>query len=223
MSDSAAWPWLTFAALGAYHGINPAMGWLFAVALGLQDRSRGAVLRALPPIALGHAASIGGMVVLMSAVQVILPHAAVRTAAGAVVLGYGLLRLLRLRHPRWVGMRVGPRDLATWSFVMSSAHGAGLMLVPVLLRCQAGGGHPGGWLHGPGLAALGAYLPRIADPGFLVEAVGVHTLSLLAVAGGVAIIVYEKVGLALLRGAWVNLDLVWSLALLGAGTATLVL
>jgi len=223
VADASPWPWLTLAALGAYHGINPGMGWLFAVALGLQDRSHRAVLRALPPIALGHAASIAGVVTLMGAVQLILPHSFVRNLAAAVVLGYALLRLLRMRHPRWVGMRVGSRDLVAWSFVMSSAHGAGLMLVPVLLQCHPGGGHAAGLLHGLVSARLVSQVPHVADPGFLVAAVGVHTLSLLAVAGVVAIIVYEKVGLALLRRAWVNLDLVWSLSLLGAGITTLIL
>lgn len=224
MGAGGLWPWLTFAALGAYHGINPGMGWLFAVALGLQDKSRRSVLQALPPIALGHAASIAGVAILMGAAQVMLPHSVVRALAAAVVLAYAIRRLLRTRHPRWVGMRVGPRDLAAWSFVMSSAHGAGLMLVPVLLQCTVGSGHPGEPLHGRlALAALIPQVTHIADPGFLVAAVGVHTFSLLAVSGVVAVIVYEKMGLALLRRAWVNLDLVWSLALLGAGITTLIL
>ena len=223
MGAIGLWPWFTFAALGAYHGINPGMGWLFAVALGLQDKSRRAVLQALPPIALGHAASIAGIVTLMGAAQVMLPHSVVRALAAAVVLGYATRRLLRTRHPRWVGMRVSARDLAAWSFVMSSAHGAGLMLVPVLLQCHSGSSRPTGLLHGLALAALVPQVTHIADPGFLVAAVGVHTLSLLAVSGAVAVIVYEKIGLALLRRAWVNLDLAWSLALLGAGITTLIL
>jgi hypothetical protein len=223
MGGSVLWPWLTFAALGAYHGINPSMGWLFAVALGLQDKSRRAVLQALPPIALGHAASIAGIVMLMGAAQVMLPHSVVRALAAVVVLGYGIRRLLRTRHPRWVGMRVGPRDLATWSFVMSSAHGAGLMLVPVLLRCGAGRSGPAGLPHGLALATFVPQVTHFVDPGVFVAAVGVHTLSLLAVSGVVAVIVYEKMGLALLRRAWVNLDLLWSLALLGAGITILIL
>ena len=217
------WPWLVFAALGAYHGINPAMGWLFAVALGLQEKSRGAVLAALPPIALGHAASIGGIVSLAAITQTIRPQSIVRIVAAAAVLGFAVFRLVRVRHPRWVGMRVSPRDLAGWSFIMSSAHGAGLMLVPVLLQCHLGGAQHAGGLHGivPMSFVIGA--TPIADPGFLVAAVGVHTLGLLFATGVVAVIVYEKVGLALLRRAWVNVDRVWSLALLATGIATLIL
>ena len=218
------WPWsfLVFAALGAYHGINPGMGWLFAVALGLQAKRRKAVLQALPPIALGHAASVAGVVSLAAVTQVILPHAMMRGLAAALVLGFGLLRLLRARHPRWVGMRVGARDLAAWSFIMSSAHGAGLMLVPVLLQCNPSRG-PGGQLHRVAATSLVTSFPRIGEPGFLIAAVGIHTVSLLLVAGVAAVIVYEKLGLSLLRTAWVNLDLVWSVALLGAGIATLTL
>jgi hypothetical protein len=218
-----AWPWLVFAALGAYHGLNPAMGWLFAVALGLQDRSRAAVLRALPPIALGHAASVAGVASLAGLTQVLLPQSAVRVLAAATVLGFGLLRLLRTRHPRWVGMRVGSRDLAAWSFVMSSAHGAGLMLVPVLLWCHPGGGRLAGPLPGVVAASFVTGVARIADPGFLAAAVATHTLGLLVAAGAIAVLVYEKAGLALLRSAWVNLDLVWTLALLATGVATLLL
>ncbi len=217
------WPWLTFAVLGAYHGINPGMGWLFAVALGLQEKSRSAVLRALPPIALGHVASIAGIVALGGITQLVLPPSTMRVLSAAVILGFGLLRVFRTRHPRWVGMRVGARDLATWSFVMSSAHGAGLMLVPVLLQCHPGGGLSMVPPHGLVSASFVTQVTHIGDPGFFVAAVGTHTLGLLAAAGAIAVIVYEKAGLALLRRAWVNFELVWSLALVGAGIATLTL
>jgi len=220
MGAGDLWPWLTFAGLGAYHGINPGMGWLFAVALGLQEKSRGAVLRALPPIALGHAASIAGIIAVGGFTQAVLPPSVMRVLAGAVILGFGLLRVLRARHPRWVGMRVGSRDLAAWSFVMSSAHGAGLMLVPVLLQCHPRSSLSVGPLHGLSSASFVTQVTHIGDPGFFVAAVGTHTLGLLAAAGAIALIVYEKAGLALLRRAWVNLELVWSLALVGAGIAT---
>ncbi len=223
MGAGALWPWLAFAGLGAYHGINPAMGWLFAVALGLQEKSRGAVLRALPPIALGHVASIAGIVALGGITQLVLPPSTMRVLSAAVILGFGLLRVFRTRHPRWVGMRVGARDLATWSFVMSSAHGAGLMLVPVLLQCHPGGGLSMVPPHGLVSASFVTQVTHIGDPGFFVAAVGTHTLGLLATAGAIAVIVYEKAGLALLRRAWVNFELVWSLALVGAGIATLTL
>jgi uncharacterized membrane protein len=113
------------AALGAFHGLNPAMGWLFAVALGLQERRRGAVLRAIPPIALGHAAAVAIVLLAVAVAQRVVPPLALRLAGGGALLLFGLYKLVRRgRHPRWVGMRVGFRDLATWSFLMSSAHGA---------------------------------------------------------------------------------------------------
>jgi hypothetical protein len=120
--------------LGAFHGTNPGMGWLFAVALGLQEKRRRAVFRALLPIALGHAISIAAVVLGVALVQVVLPEALLRQLCAAVLFAFGLYRLVRARHPRWVGMRVNFWDLALWSFLMASAHGAGLMLVPVLLR-----------------------------------------------------------------------------------------
>ncbi len=109
------------------------MGWLFAVALGLQEQKRAAVLRALAPIALGHALSIGVIIAAVLAARVSLPHHALRIGAAAILFAFGFYRLFRSRHPNWVGMRVGFGDLTLWSFIMASAHGAGLMLVPLFL------------------------------------------------------------------------------------------
>src|SRR5262245_36174361 len=103
-----SWPWLALAALGAYHGLNPGMGWLFAVALGLQERRRAAVLRAFAPIALGHLAAIAAVVGLVSVAQPFVAGRALRLGGAVALVGFGLYRLLAGRHPRWVGMRVGP-------------------------------------------------------------------------------------------------------------------
>src|SRR5262245_14648835 len=119
-----------------FHGINPAMGWLFAVALGLQDQKRAAVFRALPPMVVGHALSIGIIVAAVLVARVSLPPRTLKIAAAAILFAFGLYRLLRSRHPNWVGMRVGFGDLTLWSFVMASAHGAGLLLVPFFLPSQ---------------------------------------------------------------------------------------
>src|SRR5207245_9914179 len=112
----------------------PAMGWLFAVGLGLQEQKRMAVLRALPPIALGHALSIGIIIAAVLLARVTVPRLALKVAAAAILFVFGLYRLFRSRHPNWVGMRVGFSDLTLWSFVMASAHGAGLMLIPLFLK-----------------------------------------------------------------------------------------
>jgi len=222
MSAAGPWPWLLFAGLGAYHGINPGMGWLFAVALGLQEKHRGAVLQALPPIALGHALSVASVISLAAFTQLMVPHAVMRWASAAMLVGFGVFRLMRVRHPRWVGMRVGPWDLVVWSFILSSAHGAGLMLVPVLLTCGLGVGHAAAF-HGLATASIVPQIASTSASRFLAAAVGMHTLALLLTSGVIAVIVYDKVGLGLLRRAWVNLDLVWIGGLIISGLMILIL
>ena len=209
------WPWLVLVGLGAFHGINPGMGWLFAVALGLQEKSQRAVRRALLPIALGHAVSIGVVVLAVGLLQAVLPEQVVRYLCAALLGVFGLWRLVRARHPRWVGMRVGFRDLMLWSFLMASAHGAGLMLVPLLLQWPAPDAS-----HARLIAAL---WPQAAatSPALVLAAVSVHTLSLFLVTSAIALLVYEKLGVAFLRHAWFNLDVLWAAALFIAGVMAL--
>jgi len=211
MSWTTLWPWVVLLVLGAFHGLNPGMGWLFAVALGLQERRRATVFRALVPIALGHALAITAVLVFVGGIQVIVPESILHYVSAAVLGAFGLYRLLRSRHPRWVGMRVDFKDLVLWSFLMASAHGAGLMLVPVLLQWPAQDDR-----HTRLIAILS---PRVIAnaPALVVAAVGVHTLSMLLVTAAVAGIVYEKLGLAILRQAWFNIDMVWALALIISG------
>jgi hypothetical protein len=215
VSLEATWPWLVLLALGAFHGINPGMGWLFAVALGLQEKRRQPVFTAVLPIALGHALSIGAVVLVVGAAQVILPEVVLRWLCAGVLFAFGGYRLVRSRHPRWVGMRVNFWDLTVWSLLMASAHGAGLMLVPVLLQWTGAD-----YAHAHLVQQLS---PQVIarTPILLLMAVGVHTLSMLVVTTAVALLVYEKFGLALLRQAWFNLDLLWSVALLLAGVLAL--
>ena len=184
--------------LGMFHGINPAMGWLFAVALGLQDQKRAAVLRALPPMVVGHALSVGIIIAAVLVARVSLPPRTLKIVAAAILFAFGLYRLLRSRHPNWVGMRVGFGDLTLWSFVMASAHGAGLMLVPFFLQSQAPGEahhHEAHQMHAWAFANFSA-------PSLLIAAVVVHTLGYLLTTALVAIVVYEKLGVAILRRAW---------------------
>src|SRR5207249_2628080 len=196
------------------------MGWLFAVALGLQEQKRAAVLRALLPIALGHALSIGIIIAAVLVARISLPHSTLKFAAAAVLFAFGLYRLFRSRHPNWVGMRVGFRDLTLWSFIMASAHGAGLMLIPLFLNSAQA--QPGLYASriGPGLnidPLCTAGFASFSTPAVLAGSVGIHTLGHLLVAGLVALVVYEKLGLGILRRAWLNLDLLWMLALLATG------
>jgi hypothetical protein len=205
-------PWLTLALLGAYHGVNPAMGWLFAVSRGLQEQSGRAVARALPPIALGHALSVAISVGLLAAGSAVLSTTGLRVAMALLLIGFGLFKLIRPRHPRWVGMRLGFRELSLWSLVMATAHGAGLMLLPVFLL---GAG-------GAGCEACQASMGTLSSSWWrYIAAVALHTGSMFVTAATVAFIVYFKLGLGLLRTAWFNLDVGWSLALLASGAAAL--
>ncbi len=200
-------------ALGAFHGLNPGMGWLFAVARGLQERSRSLVLQALPAIAAGHAASVFAVALVVTLTGSVLTSRVVSIGGGIVLVGFGLWRLLSTRHFRWVGMRLTLWQLAGWSFLMSSAHGAGLMLLPVLTHGSVAiPGHDHG-LHGGAGSAVTAAL----------FVTGVHTLAMFVVAGTIAVLVYEVVGLTILRRAWFNLDRLWAAALICAGAATLLI
>ena len=209
MSGAGSWGWPALLLLGAYHGINPGMGWLFAVALGLQERRRAAVARALVPITLGHALAIAAAVGIAGALGLVVPLGRLRLITAAALFTFGGYRLFRHRHPKGGGMRVGFRDLTVWSFLMASAHGAGLMVLPILfgLSADAHGDHAAG-----AQSWTSAWL-----------AVGVHTVGYLVVTVLVAAVVYEKVGLAVLRRAWVNVDLIWAGALVVSGLLTLIL
>jgi hypothetical protein len=205
------------AALGAFHGLNPAMGWLFAVARGMQEGSRWALVRSLPPIAVGHLASVAIVAAIVSATRSVVAASTVGVIGGTLLVGVGLWRLLSERHFRWAGMRLSLWQLAGWSFLVSSAHGAGLMLLPVLATSPVpvSGGHTG---H---LAASGAgAAPFAALEG--IAAAGVHTLAMFSVMAGVGVLVYEVVGLNVLRKAWFNVDKLWAGVLVAAGLVTIV-
>ena len=204
--------WAMLMALGAFHGINPGMGWLFAVALGMQERRRGAVLRALVPLGAGHALAVAGAVGAALAVGAVIPLGWLRWPMGGVLVSLGVLRSFRHRHPRWAGMRVSTSGLAVWSFLMATAHGAGLMVVPVFVgMSMAGEGHTN---H---MATAGG------DAGTALFATGLHAVGYLAVTAFIAVLVFEKLGVGILRRAWLNLDLIWAAALMATGTLTMLL
>ena len=205
-------PWIALAVLGAFHGINPAMGWLFAVARGLQEGRRREVLRSLLPIAVGHEAAIALVVVLVAGAGLLAAPVVLRILGAVVLVGFGAYKLIRPRHPRWVGMRISEPELAVWSFLMSTAHGAGLMLFPILV---------GGTLDGHEAADETVHTASAFTLTSGAAAVTVHVAAMLAVMGVVALIVYQKIGLRFLRRGWVNLDRVWAVALVGAGIFTM--
>lgn len=212
---------LVLLALGAAHGINPAMGWLFAVARGLQDRSRRAVWGALAPLAIGHAMAIGVAVFLAATLGQMLPLRIVRLLVAGALLTVGITGFVRHRHVRLGGMRVSPRELATWSFLMASAHGAGLMVLPFMF---ASFGEPSPTLSHHHMISMNKMSaePLLSAGISSIDAIEVtapliHTLGYLFVTGLIAIVVFEKVGLRILRRAWINLNVVWNAAMIGAG------
>jgi hypothetical protein len=213
MPSEMTMSWAMLMALGAFHGINPGMGWLLAVALGMQEGRRGAVLRALVPLGVGHALAVAVAVGAALAIGFAIPLVWLRWPIAGVLVSLGVLRFFRHRHPRWAGMRVSMGGLTVWSFLMATAHGAGLMVVPVFM--------------GMSMSAAGhhAHHVQTADGGMGAAffATGLHAFGYLAVTAFVAIVVFEKLGVGILRRAWINLDVIWSAALVATGTLTLVL
>jgi hypothetical protein len=208
--------WITLAALGAYHGLNPAMGWLFAVSQGMQHRSRRAVVRALLPIALGHELSIALVVAIALGAAAIVDPAALRIGAAAILLAFGVFRFVKPRaHPRWTTMRVNGRELTLWSFLMSTAHGAGLMVAPVLIGL---GGAEASAAHEHAELSMVSQAPLLVSG----AAIAVHVAAMALVMGVVALLVYEKLGLEVLRRAWLNTDQLWAATFIMAAGLTLV-
>jgi hypothetical protein len=214
MTSELTMSWGMLMALGAFHGINPGMGWLFAVALGMQERSRGAVLRAILPLGAGHALAVGGAVVLAAVIGAVIPLDQLRWLTGGILVSLGVLRVFRHQHPRAAGMRVGMGGLTIWSFLMATAHGAGLMVVPVFVGMSMASGEHMHHMHmHDGGMSIGAALTATA----------LHAAGYLGVTAGVAVLVFDRLGVGILRRVWLNLDLIWAAALVVTGGVTLVM
>jgi hypothetical protein len=212
-----AWPYIVLGLLGAYHGINPAMGWLFAVAIGMQERSRRAVLRSLVPIAIGHECSILLIAGLVLGLGLLADSSTLHMAAGATLIVFGIFRFIRPHaHFRWTSMTVNRRELGWWSFLMSTAHGAGLMVAPVLISAgaaasaRASSDHELQHVQTASLSVVGGGLALL-----------LHVASMILVMGVVAIVVYDRLGVAIVRQAWLNTEWLWASAFVLAGVATL--
>ena len=197
--------WAVLLGLGAFHGLNPGMGWLFAVALGMQERRRTAVLTALLPLGFGHALAVGVAVLVAVVAGVVIPIHWLHWILAGTLISLGVSRLFWHRHPRWASMRVSFGALSFWSFLMASAHGAGLMVVPLFLSMPTGVAHYHA-MSGATMSPMSALLATI-----------MHALGYLVVTAIIAVVVFEKVGVGILRKAWFNLDLVWATTLLGTG------
>ena len=203
-------PWLVLAGLGAFHGLNPAMGWLFAVALGLHRQSRRIVLLSLIPIAAGHMVSIAVVALAVVPLGLVVDQRLLEIAAGVVLIGWAAYHAAYgHRHRVRVGMTTGMAGLGFWSFLMATAHGAGLMLVPVLIPlCLAA--TPGEGTDRRRFAADSAGGDRHAHGG--------HAAVILVI----AVSVYEWLGLSFLRRGWINFDLIWIAALAITGIILIV-
>lgn len=200
---SETWPWLVLAGLGAFHGLNPAMGWLFAVALGLNRHDARVVWLSAAPIALGHALSVALVALAFVWLGWLIDARALGIGCGLALIAWALFhQRYGHRHRVRFGMQTGLVGLGIWSFLMATVHGAGLMLWPALMPLCTGAASTAGRAGEMRTALLG---------------VGLHTLAMLIVSTAIAVVVYQWVGVAILRRAWINLDLVWTAALLAAG------
>jgi hypothetical protein len=215
LPNSVLWFLAALAGLGVFHGINPGMGWLFAVALGMQEQSEKAVWRAIGPLAAGHGLAIAAAIALAAVFETVIPWQMLKLPLALALIAFGLYRLFRHWHPRYGGMRVGTRDLAIWSFLMATAHGAGLMVLPLFLRAEQALPQAHAGMH--------ASMAMAAGPQLGLAAVVVHGAGYLAATALLAWVVYKKVGVGMLRRAWVNLDGMWAVALMITGLLTLVI
>src|SRR5215472_1459287 len=207
----ALWPWLTIVGLGIYHGVNPAMGWLFAAALGFHRGRRSVVVQSLIPIAAGHLLSVATVVALVLALGIVIDRQPLLMAAGGGLILWALYHLAYgCRHPARIGMQAGLAGLLAWSFLMASAHGAGLMLVPAVYPlCFSGN-------EASGIAIAGALVTSLA-------AVGLHTAVMVGISGIIGILVYDWIGVGFLRRGWINFDWLWAAALGITGVIVLAL
>jgi hypothetical protein len=230
MFDSIPEGWIALLLLGAFHGVNPGMGWLFAVALGLQEGSGRAVWRALPPLIAGHALAVATAIALGALLGVAIGSAPVRWVLAATLVTMGILHLRRAWHPRFGGMRVGGRDLVVWSFLMATGHGAGLMALAFIPMdgdvAQAHAVHvsrtAASVLAAPSTHAGHAISMAGGDAVTGLLAGLVHTLGYLLTTVLLAAIVFHRLGLRLLQRGWLNLDVLWAGALVLTGLVILV-
>jgi hypothetical protein len=212
-----AFPWAALLLLGAWHGVNPGMGWLFAVALGMQEGRGRAVWRALPPLAVGHGVAVLQAVIVGVLLGAVLPREALKWLVAAMLAAFGAYKLLRSSHPRFGGMKASWMDLAIWSMLMATAHGAGLMVVPFALEPAMAADH--GAHAGHAMAASAGIGPLSAGG---IGATLLHTLGYIGITGVIALVVYHWAGLRQLRRVWLNLDLVWAVALIGTAAFTVI-
>ena len=201
--------WLAVVASGIYHGVNPGMGWPLAVSAGLLDKRAGQLFRALGLLAAGHFLAMIGILLPFSAMlTLVFWERQIRFAAGLVVVAAGIYLLINRRHPR-VLARIPPAQLALWSFAAATAHGAGLMLVPIYLGlCRTEDLDAG---HSAAVTLMS---------GNLATAIAVsvaHTFAMILSGGIIAVAVYRWLGPRFISLSWFNLDTIWAMSLILVG------
>ncbi|CAI9085183.1 hypothetical protein A7K93_10800 [Candidatus Methylacidiphilum fumarolicum] len=189
--------------IGIFHGLNPAMGWLFSVALALQHNSFRWIIRSAIALLTGHFLSIGSYFAFFLLLGKWVSLQWIKWIAVIALFSFAFYWLIRARHPKWVGMNVGVADLIYWSFLMASAHGAGLMLLVGSSLC---GRSFAFWLQPSGITAQ-LFIPP-----------AIHTLGYFLAVFVIATIVYRSDLLKVLYRKWINFDLLWSAALFAAGS-----
>jgi hypothetical protein len=211
-SAAAAGLWLAVVASGLYHGLNPGMGWPLAVSAGLMGRGRRDLVAALGPLAAGHFLAMAGILLPFALLTALVDwQREIRVGAALVVIGYGVWLMVRRRHPRFLA-RIRPSELALWSFAVATAHGAGLMLVPIYLGlCQAD----------PDLGHRAASALIGGNATTAVAVAAVHAAAMIAAGGAAALAVHAWLGLKVLSRAWFNLDAAWAVSLVAVGAVAL--
>jgi hypothetical protein len=205
--------WLAVVASGLYHGVNPGMGWPLAVSAGLMERSSRALLAALWPLTFGHLLAMLVVILPFSLLVALVQwHRQIQIGAGLLVIGFGIFRFVKRRHPR-VLARIRPTQLGLWSFAVAIAHGAGLMLVPIYLGlCRTADLNRG---H----EAAGALVDANLGTAVLVSVV--HSVAMIAVGGFLAWLVYRYLGLKFVSRSWFNLDSTWAFSFILVGALSL--
>jgi len=209
--------WLLVIALGAYHGLNPGMGWPLAVANGAMAKRDKAVFETLVPLAGGHFLAMAAALLPFTLFLAYLDWSGtIRIFAGGLIIAYGVFKLVDRRHPRTLA-RLGPKRLTLWSFIIATAHGAGLMLLPLTIGLCSGDSQPSSPIATGHLAM--SELMRVGVATALAVA-AVHTIAMALAAGVMAWIVYRWAGLTLIRRAWLNVEGVWAGSLILTGVVS---
>ena len=212
MTTTALWWAVIFS--GIYHGVNPGMGWPLAVSAALFERKKSAMIKASAMLATGHFLAMIVILLPFSMMYFLVNNEReIRLGAGVLVIAMGIYLLINRRHPKILA-RIHPAKLGLWSFLAATAHGAGLMLVPIYLGI-CGLLVLGESVSGTGHAAAQVLMSSNIVTAFLVAAT--HTFAMTFAGAAIALFVYNWFGLKFISKSWFNLDLIWAFSLITVG------